>query len=127
MFISGQIPHGEPLPKDKRFFPEFFVGTRYLDAGFDVLSFYRAAEHKPSYEKAKDLLGGTEAIEFINPGDESKGRPPDLLVFNQAGQFKFVECKRKNEKLTDSQIIHFPRIEEYLKENCAPSKRLAPT
>jgi len=121
MFRSKQIPHGAPNPNECRFVNEFFMGTLYLDAGFEVLNFYRAVEHRPSYEKAKELLGGREAIEFINPNGEKRGRPPDLLVFNdQTKEFRFVECKGKNERFSPSQPTRFAAIENFLHDNPPP-------
>lgn len=72
MFLSHQIPHSGPL-KNTFFFHELFIGTKYLDAGYEVLFFYRQVEDQASYRKASEVLGSS-AAEFIAPNAE-KGWP----------------------------------------------------
>ena len=123
MFSSAQIPHSGPIEK-AYFFHEFFMGTQYLHAGYEALLFYREAEHKASYEKAKALLGGSAAAEIIIGPNERKGRPPDLLIFDhRTGRFHFVECKGMSERFTKWQERRFADIEKYLNQNPPPCKQ----
>lgn len=123
MFSSRQIPHSGRV-KDAYFFHEFFMGTQYLDAGYEALFWYREVESKESYKQARALLGGSDAAEFICPNDERTGRPPDLLVFDpRTRAFRFVECKGKSEPLTKAQPGRFAGIEEYLNQHPPPCKR----
>jgi hypothetical protein len=123
MFSSEQIPHSGPL-KNAYFFHEFFMGTQYLDAGYEALFCYREVESKESYKQASDLLGGSEAAKFICPNAERGGRPPDLLVFDpQTGALRFVECKGKSEQFSKAQPSRFAGIEEYLNQHLPPCER----
>jgi hypothetical protein len=105
---SKQFP-----PLERRGFNELFVGTKYLDAGYDALFACLKGECAKCFQKARELLGGHEAEQFIE--NERGGRPPDLLVFDkQTGRIRFVECKRKWEPFTPSQVSKFTEIENYL-------------
>lgn len=61
MLRSRQIPHSGPL-QNAWFFHEFYMGTRYLDAGYEVLFFYRRVEDDRCYQMAEKLLGGPAAV-----------------------------------------------------------------
>ncbi len=116
MAKSGQIPHGGPL-KNAMFFHELYMGTRYLDAGYEALFFYRRVEDDRCYQMAEMLLGSPAAAQIITPNSERGGRPPDLLVFNpKTGAFRFVECKGRSEPFTPRQEGKFRFIERYLNE-----------
>jgi hypothetical protein len=96
---------------------ELLTGIRYLDAGYEALFFYRQVEDERGYQKAFELLGGTEAAEFITPNSESGGRAPDLLVFDpKTNRFRFVECKAPSEPFTERQPQRFTAIEQYLNQ-----------
>lgn len=111
---SKQIPHSSALD-NAMFFHELFMGTRYLDAGYEALFFYRQVEDQACYDKAEELLGGRAAAQFITPNGETGGRAPDLLVFDRkTGAFRFVECKGKTEPFTSRQVARFKAIEDYL-------------
>ena len=104
---SLQIP-----PHMRRGFNELFVGTKYLDAGYDALLWCRRGECKTCFQKAGELLGDRAAEQFLTT--EEGGRPPDLLVFDTpTGRFRFVECKGK-ESFTHRQVPKFTEIENYL-------------
>jgi hypothetical protein len=114
MWGSRQIPHSGPI-SNVMFFHEFFLGTRYVEAGYGVLFFYRQVEDEACYRKACEILGGEEAARFITPNNERGGRAPDLLVYDPRSLcFRFVECKGKAERYTANQPGRFAEIEEYL-------------
>ncbi len=116
MLSSRQIPHSGPID-NPLFFNEFLMGTKYLDAGYEVLFFYRQVEDEACYQKACELLGGTTAAQFVTPNSERDGRAPDLLVFDpKTSRFRFVECKRVGEPFTRKQPQRFAAIERYLNQ-----------
>jgi hypothetical protein len=123
MWDSGQIPHSGPV-RDAFFFNELFLGTRYLDAGYEVLFYYRQVDDETCYQKLCELLGGTVNAQFVAPNSEAGGRAPDLLVFDpQNGRFRFVECKGRSETVTRRQLERFASIERYLANlgTCPPA------
>lgn len=123
MFSSAQIPHSGPV-KNAFGFHEFFMGSQYIDAGYEATCYYREVECKVCFEKAKELFGGEEAAKFITPNTERGGRPPDLLVFDpRTGAFRFVECKFRGERPTKAQPKRFAGIEDSLNRNPPPCKR----
>lgn len=114
MFTSRQIPHSGPL-KEARGFHEFFMGTLYIDAGYEAMCFYRRVENEACYEQVCKLLGGDAAAQFVAPNSERGGRAPDLIVFElQTSRFRFVETKGRTESFTRSQVDRFTGIEAYL-------------
>jgi len=116
MLFSKQIPHSGPIAHPL-FFNELLMGTRYLDAGYEVLFFYRQVEDEACYQKACELLGGNAAARFVTPNSERDGRAPDLLVFApETNRFRFVECKRVGESFTRKQPTRFATIERYLNQ-----------
>ena len=82
MLSSRQIPHSGRV-KNTFYFHEFYMGTQYLKAGYDVLFYARKVEDSECYEIASELLGGGDAAQFIFPNSEEGGRAPDLLVFDR--------------------------------------------
>ena len=114
MHESRQIPHSGPIDHPM-FFNELYLGTQYLDAGYEVLFFYRQVEDEQCYQKACEILGGADAEQFITPNNERGGRAPDLLVYDpESLRFRFVECKGEREAYTANQPGRFLEIEEYL-------------
>lgn len=111
---NRQVPYGRPLRKCW-FFSEVLVGTRYLDAGYEVLWYYRQVEDEASYRMACELFGGPTAAQLIIPNSERYGQAPDLIVFDRRSKrFRFVECKRRGERFTPKQLQRFASIEQYL-------------
>jgi hypothetical protein len=125
MLLGRDIPHSGPI-KYCSYFHEFYLGTQYLDAGYDVLFYHRKVEDELCYRKACELFGDadgcTDAGQFIVPNKEDGGRAPDLIVFKPGTKLlRFVECKGKYEKFAKSQPKRFAGIEEYL-NNCSALK-----
>lgn len=112
---NQQIPHSQHTQGSERWrgFNEFYMATQYIDAGYEVLLYYRSPNEngdRRSYDIAKRLLNGDpEGIIHIG----SPGESPDLLVF-KGDQFRFVECKAKHEDYTDTQLPNFRRIDQIL-------------
>ena len=112
---NEQIPHSQCPQGSKpcRGFNEFYMATQYLDAGYEVLLYYRSPNENgdpTSFNYAKRLLkGGPDHI--IHTG--SPGEPPDILVF-RGNQFRFVECKAKDEDYTPTQLSNFCGIDQIL-------------
>jgi hypothetical protein len=115
MLKNKQIPHSHRPQGSKtcRGFNEFYMATQYIEAGYEGLLYYRSPNEnsdRKSYDIAKKLLNGDpEGIIRIGRGGES----PDMLVF-RGDQFRFVECKRKDEKHTHTQLANFLRIDQIL-------------
>ncbi len=111
---NSQVPNGRPLRKCW-FFSEVLIGTLYLDAGYEVLWYYRQVDDQTSYRMACDLFGGPSAAEFIIPNSESNGQAPDLIIFDPTTKrFRLVECKRRYERFTGKQVKRFASIEQHL-------------
>lgn len=114
---NRQVPFGRPLQKCW-FFSEVLTGTRYLEAGYEVLWYYRQIEDQASYRMACDLFGGPAAAQLIIPNSERHGQAPDLIVFDRnSKRFRFVECKQRGERFTPKQLQRFEFIEKHLNEN----------
>lgn len=114
MLQSRQIPHSGPI-SGPMFFNELFLGTQYLDAGYGALFFYREVEDRACYRKAREILGGEDAAQFVTPNSERGGRAPDLLIYDPDSlRFRFVECKSPTERYTQHQPVRFAGIEAYL-------------
>lgn len=119
MLTSRQIPHSEP--REPRGFHEFYMGTLYIDAGYEAMSFYRRVEDEASYAKVCELVGGEAVAQFVAPNSENGGRAPDLIVFEPAtSRFRFVETKGKSEPFTMSQVNRFTGIETHLNQVSPP-------
>ncbi len=122
MWLSKQIPTPYTLPVSQIcYFSEFFAGIQYLNAGYDVIVWYRAVEDRICFDKARELLTGHDskeskaAIEYILRNDETEGRPPDLIVFDpHTNCFRFVECKREKETFSQTQPTCFGLVETLL-------------
>jgi len=115
MLKNKQIPHSHRPQGSKtcRGFNEFYMATQYIEAGYEVLLYYRSrkenGDHR-SYDIAKRLLKGhPEGIILIG----RRGESPDLLVF-KGDQFRFVECKAKDEDYTSTQLPNFRQIDQIL-------------
>jgi hypothetical protein len=112
---NKQIPHSHRPQGSKpcRGFNEFYMATQYIEAGYEVLLYYRSPKENhdtKSYDIAKRLLkGDLGGIIHIGPPGES----PDMLVF-RGNQFRFVECKAKDEDYTSTQLPNFRRIDQIL-------------
>ena len=125
MLGSKEIPHSGPL-RHTYFFNEFFIGTQYLDAGYEALVFYRKVEDEACYQKVTELFGGIAAAQFIAPNGEKGGRAPDLIIFDpRTNNFRFVECKREIEQFTKPQVGRFVGIERYLNTSSVAGKVLS--
>jgi hypothetical protein len=112
---NKQIPHSHPPQGSPpwRSFNEFYMATQYIEAGYEVLLYYRSPNEngdRRSYDIAKKLLNG-DSERIINIG--APGESPDMLVF-KGKQFRFVECKAKGEPYTDTQLPNFRRIDKEL-------------
>src|SRR5205807_7614374 len=94
-------------PWGRRGFNELFVGSKYLDVGYDALWACRRGECITCFQKAGELLGDRMAEQFLI--GEKDGRPPDLLLFDtHTGRVRFVECKGK-ESLPIGKCRSLPR------------------
>ncbi len=116
MLADPRYPRDKPA--EVRGFNELFMAIRYIEAGYEVLWYYRKVEDERSYQKLCQLLGGDEAVHAIAPNSEQGGMPPDLIVFEPGtGRFRFVECKGKWEVFTTRQRDRFAGIETYLNDH----------
>jgi hypothetical protein len=123
---SREIPNGVRRPGHTYYFNEFFAGIQYLAAGYEAMVFYRQVEDQKCYQKIVELLGGDAAAQVLAPNSEKGGRAPDLVVFDpQTGKFRFVECKKKNERYTPPQKDRFLGIERYLNNSRQAGKLLS--
>ncbi len=112
---NQQIPHSHPPQGSNRCrgFNEFYMATQYIEAGYEVLLYYRSPNENgdpTSFNYARTFLKA-DPDHIIHTG--SPGEPPVMLVF-RGDQFRFVECKAEDEDYTDTQLPNFRRIDQIL-------------
>lgn len=106
-------------------FVEWFTAIEYHKRGWKVLvEQYMFPKHKKLDEVKK--LVGEDKLHIIQEWGSGVSQAPDLFIYNDKGDFFFVEVKRKGDKLSESQIEHFRRIEQELGKDKVKIVRLIP-
>ncbi len=94
-------------------FGEWFVAIKYHEKGWKVLvEQYMFPKHK-KLEVLRKLIG-EENLNTIQAAGAGKTQAPDLFVYNDRGDYFFVEVKKQRDRLTNEQEKHFKRIGKVL-------------
>jgi hypothetical protein len=123
--LGRDMPHSGPMT-GACYFPELYMGMKYLDAGYEAMVYHRKVEDPVCFDKACELFGDTdgrtEGGEFIAPNKEEGGRCPDLIIFKPGDKtISFRRMQRQNESPTKAQPDRFPKIEKFLEDRLRKS------
>ena len=100
------------LTQPRYHFGEWFVAIHYAKKGYKVLveKYLLYKSHPKKYSLITQILNQKQ-IEFIQ-NYKPRHQPPDLLVYSDTAKKFFVEVKRGNDILNESQKRFFNEIEK---------------